>query len=168
MQKLDKKSIIDIDKQNALIKIQVNPFKIEGDIRMINATSGFLYILMDFDCLGNTYVYEYQIWCDPNDHFMHNEKDNKCVLLESGRKRKIEKCDFNLSKSFDTYTLFANNDDFDLKIDLNIIEKTIECDFFRHLAMPGEYTVKEIYYSKAPIIFREPIFDPIDLLKPSE
>lgn len=168
MQILNKKSIIDIDKQNALIKIQVNPFKIEGDIRLMNATSGFLYMLMDFNCLGNIYAYEYQVWCDPSDRFMHNEKDSKYVLLESGRKRKIEKCDFNLSKEFDTYTLFANNDDFDLKMDLNIIKNTVEYDFFRHLAMPGEYIVKEVYYSKRPIIFREPIFDPIDLLKPSK
>ena len=168
MQKLNEKGIIDIDKQNALIKIQVNPFKIEGDIKSLYMTSGFLYLLMDFNCLGNTYTYEYQVWCDPHDRFMHDDEASKFVLLESGKERKIEQCDFDLSKVFDTYTLFANNGDFDFKMDLSVVENTIECDFFRHLAIPGEYTVKEIYYSKTPIIFREPIFDPIDLLKPSK
>lgn len=168
MQKLNKKSIIDIDKQNVLFKIQINPFKIEGDLNIMNVTSGYLYFLIDFECFGKTYPFEYQIWCDSSNRLWHKMEEFKWIKLENREKKVIEQADYNLHKSEDVYTLYIDNDNFDLKLRIDMVEKTIDYEFFLHLLIMGEYYIKEIIYSKTPIKYHEPIFDPIDLLKPSE
>ena len=167
MQILDKKNIIDIDKQNMIFKIQIEPFKIEGDLDIMNVTTGYLYFLIDFECFGKIYPFEYQVWCNSSDRLWHKEKEFKWIKLNNEEKNLIEQVDYNLHKEKGIYTLHADNDNFDLRLEIDTIEKTIDYEFFLHLVIPCEYHIKEIFYSETPIKYHEPIFKLVSLLEKS-
>ena len=168
MQIINEKNTIDMRKENALFRIQVKPFSVKGDINVINSRSGYLYLSMEFECFGEIHPFEYQVWCNNSDRLWHKKDELKWIKLENGEKKIIEQTDYNLSKDGSNYTLYVDNGNFDLRLEMNIIEKTIDYEFFLHLGIPAEYHIKEIIYSEKPIKYHEPIFDPIDLLNQSE
>ena len=161
------KSDIQINEQDILFRLDMKTGEMSGDIIRVVAQTGFLFIRGKFEFNERFYPFEYQLWCSRP--LYGKVADYTSVTLPgSTATTRIDKIDVSLNKNNEgTYVLIAMNDDFNLKLMMNP-GNYCYCDFFRNIAIAGDYYVEEVIYSENPLPYTVPMFDPLDLLKEAE
>lgn len=161
------KSDIRINEHDILFRVDMKTGEMSGDIWRVVAQTGFLFVRGKFEFDEQFYPFEYQVWCSRP--LYGRVADYTSVTLPgSTATTRINRVDVSLDKNdYGTYILVATDADFNLKLMMNP-GNYCYCDFFRCIAMPGEYYLEEVIYSENPIPYTMPMFNPLDLLEEAE